>query len=605
MKEIRFLVSFRGLLVLLVFFSVTSLAAAEKVVLQLKWKHQFQFAGYYAAVEKGFYKEAGLEVELKENDPGQDSVQKVLDGKADFGVGSTELLLKRQNGDPIVVLSVIFQHSPLGLLMLKNDQLQSIHDLAGKKVMIEKGSSELFAYLNKENVPAGKFTLLPHSFHTEDLMSGSVDAMSVYVTDELFEVKRSGKPYILYSPRSVGIDFYGDNLFTTETVIKKDPKVVKAFREASLKGWTYAMKNPDEIIELIYSKYSKRHSLEHLKFEADQMIPLLRTDLIQIGHINPGRWKHIALTYAELGMMNADIDVSSLIYDPNPKPKDLSGLYFTIAMLFLILFLIAFIAVYIFRKNSELKIEIYERKLAEETMKKMQATIEKNSKLESLGVLAGGIAHDFNNLLAGVFGYVEMALGRSKDDKTAEYLIKAMRSMDKARELTSQLITFSKGGTPLKQVRELFPFVQESVEFSLRMTPVKCSFNYPQDLWKSEYDEDQLRDVLKNIVSNAHQAYSDVKLAVLGENVEVLENEVHDLNAGKYVKITLGDNGPGMEPDVLDKIFDPFFTTKESGHGLGLSKCYSIIKQHSGTIEAESRKDAGTTFFIYLPAHID
>lgn len=576
--------------------------AIEKVSLQLKWKHQFQFAGYYAAKEKGFYKEAGLEVELIENKPGQDSVQSVLEGNADFGVGSTELILKRHKGEPVVVIAVIFQHSPFGLLMLKNDKLQSIHDLAGKKVMIEKGASELFAYLNKEKIPSDKFTLLPHSYQTDDFLSGKVDAMSVYVTDELFEVEKSKKEYILYSPRSVGIDFYGDNLFTTEKLIKESPEVVEAFRKASLKGWEYAMAHPDEIVRLIHSKYSQRHTIEHLEFEAGQMVSLIRPDLVKIGHINPGRWKHIAETYADLGMMNSEQDIEQFIYDPTPVPKDLRWLYVPILLIVLLAILVAMIAFYIFRKNMELKKEISERKQMEKSMRKLQMIIQQKTRLESLGVLAGGIAHDFNNLMAGVFGYVEMALGCSKDEKAKTYLSKAMQSIDKARDLTDQLITFSKGGTPKTEVMEVFPFVKKSIEDHLKGKDVKCSFSSSEGLWKSKYDESQINDVLKNIVQNALDAFPECEISVNCENVEISRNEVHGLNSGNYVKVTISDNGPGMSPTVVSKIFDPFFSTKEGKHGLGLSKCYSIIKQHSGIIDVTSQKGQGTSFFVYLQA---
>ena len=132
--------------------------------LQLKWQHQFQFAGYYAAKEKGYYLQAGLDVEIIPSQPGEDHVQAVLQGKAEFGVGATDLLLLREQGAPLVVLAVIFQHSPLAIMTLKTAGLQSIHDLAGRRVMIEPGSSELYAYLNKEGLSADKFTLLTHAF---------------------------------------------------------------------------------------------------------------------------------------------------------------------------------------------------------------------------------------------------------------------------------------------------------------------------------------------------------------------------------------------------------------------------------------------------------
>jgi len=604
MRKAGFQNKFLKLFVLFfIFASPFAVFAGEKVRLQLKWQHQFQFAGYYAAIEKGFYKDAGLDVELIANGPGQDSVQKVLDGKAEFGVGSTELLLNRQKGDPVVVLGVIFQHSPRGLLMLKNDELQSIHDLSGKKVMIENGTSEITAYLNKEGVPAEKFTLIPHSFHTEDLISGKVDAISVYVTNEVFEVEKARKEYVLFSPRSVGIDFYGDNLFTTEEQILRNPEMVRAFRDASFRGWKYAMSHPDEIIELIHSKYSKRHTVEHLKFEAKQMIALLRTDLLEPGHINPGRWEHIAKTYKDLGMMGDDFDFDAFLYNPNPPQKDLRWLYLTLGISLLIAFLVTLLALYIFRKNAQLRKEISDRKIAEDAMKEMQVIVHRTSKLDSLGILAGGIAHDFNNLFTGVFGYIEMAQRRSTDKKTAEYLSKAMRSLNQVRDLTSHLITFSKGGKPVKELAELFPFIEESAVFALSGTRVECTFDYPEDLWKCEYDKSQIGQVVENLMVNASQADPKGTVNVICKNVQVSGKEMHGLKNGKYVEILIKDSGPGMDPAIIDKVFDPFFSTKTGGHGLGLAISYSIVKQHSGSIELVSEKGKGATFQIHLPAH--
>jgi len=351
--------------VILLLFSLSA-QATEKVRLQLKWEHQFQFAGYYAAKEKGYYQAAGLDVEIIQGSPNDDSVQNILDGKAEFGVGSTELLLLREKGEPVVVLAVVFQHSPLVLMTLKQDNVQTIHDLAGKNVMVEAGSSELYAYLNKEGLSLDKFTLISHGFNSEDLLDGKVDAMSTYVTDEPFELEKIGKEYLLYSPRSAGIDFYGDNLFTTDSLLKNNPEMVKSFRKASLKGWEYAMNNQEEIIQLIYSRYSKRHSIDHLRYEVSQMIPLLQTNLIEVGHMNPGRWQHIAATYAELGMLKPDFDLAGFLYDPNPPSPDLSWLYLVIGLIVLAIIIVLLVVVYIYRINSRLRSEIIEREQIDE-----------------------------------------------------------------------------------------------------------------------------------------------------------------------------------------------------------------------------------------------
>jgi PAS domain S-box-containing protein len=343
LPTLSFFLRHRGLAFLSLLLLSLSAAGADKVRLQLKWQHQFQFAGYYAAQAQGYYRNAGLEVEILPATPGEDPVRQVLEGKAEFGVGSTELLLLREQGLPLVVLAVIFQHSPLALMALKDDGIQTIHDLAGRKVMIEPGSAELHAYLRNEGISADKFTLVPHTFDVRELLSGAVDAMSVYVTDEPFALKQAGRDYLLYSPRAVGIDFYGDNLFTTEDLLQRQPELVRKFREASLKGWDYAMQHQEEVARLIHDRYSQRHSLEHLRFEARQMASLLQTALIEVGHMNPGRWRNIAEVYAEMGMLRRDFDLTGFLYDP--KPKDLTWLYAVVAGVTLLLLIAVLVAV--------------------------------------------------------------------------------------------------------------------------------------------------------------------------------------------------------------------------------------------------------------------
>lgn len=293
--------------------------ARESVTLQLKWQHQFQFAGYYAAKEKGFYRAAGLDVRILEAVPGMDPVQEVLSGRAQFGVGTSELMLNRQRGDPVVVLGAIFQHSPLSLVTLAESGLDNIHKLAGRRLMIEPNSAELFAYLLREGFTANAFRLQFHGQSVEALLAGETDALSVYSTDETYVLKRHKRAYNLFSPRMGGIDFYGDNFFTLQSRIESSPKQVEAFRLATLQGWKYAMQHPEEIADLIYRQYSQRHDPEHLRYEAEEMRQLMRPDLVDPGYMNVGRWRHMAETYRQLGLLSANFDVEPMLYFSRPE----------------------------------------------------------------------------------------------------------------------------------------------------------------------------------------------------------------------------------------------------------------------------------------------
>jgi diguanylate cyclase (GGDEF)-like protein/PAS domain S-box-containing protein len=323
-------------------------AEPDPVTLQLKWKHQFQFAGYYAAKEKGFYRDAGLDVTIVEAAPGIDPAQEVIAGRAQFGVGTSELILNRYRGDKVVVLGVIFQHSPLSLVALTDSGIDNIHKLISRKVMIEPSSAELFAYLLQEGFTSKAFDLQHHSLDLNDLLSGKTDAMSVYVTDELYQLKQQGRAYIQFSPRMSGIDFYGDNFFTLETEREEHPQRVKAFREATLRGWRYAMQNPDEIVQLIYDRYSQRHSIEQLQFEAKAMHDLMQPELIDPGYMNIGRWQHIAQTYHQLGLLPEHFDVEAMLHFPN-SAIDLKKLKTTLYYAAAGLSLLAILSMILFR----------------------------------------------------------------------------------------------------------------------------------------------------------------------------------------------------------------------------------------------------------------
>ncbi|HTY99399.1 MAG TPA: diguanylate cyclase [Rhodocyclaceae bacterium] len=304
----------RRLLLALALLAALPAWALQPVTLQLNWKHQFQFAGYYAAIEKGYYREAGFDVSLREAQVSEDPVDAVLQGRAAFGVAASELVVRRIQGAPVVALAAILQHSPLVLLAHKADGIDLVQELSGKRVMVRANEAELFAYLAREQLPLSALTMLPHTFDTADLIQNRVEAMSGYSTDEPFLLRQAGFAYAEFTPRSSGIDFYGDTLFTSEEEIRRSPEAAAAFRDASLKGWRYAMDHPAEIADLILAKYGKRHSREHLLFEAAEMTRLMQPELVEIGHMARGRWRHIADTYAELGMVPKDASLEGFLF---------------------------------------------------------------------------------------------------------------------------------------------------------------------------------------------------------------------------------------------------------------------------------------------------
>ena len=209
---------------------------ATPVRLQLKWRHQFQFAGFYAALEKGYFREAGLAVTILPATPGTDPVETVLKGEAEFGIASSELVLRYAKGDPVVVLASIFQHSPLTLFVRRDAGINKVQDLPGHNVALAPWETEIFAFLQRAGVPVDRLQLVQHDYTVDTLVQGRVDALAGYETDESYYLERSGGQYRQFTPRSSGVDFYGDTLFTTRAMVKKHPELAEAFRAAKSAG---------------------------------------------------------------------------------------------------------------------------------------------------------------------------------------------------------------------------------------------------------------------------------------------------------------------------------------------------------------------------------
>jgi PAS domain S-box-containing protein len=226
------------------------------------------------------------------------------------------------------------------------------------------------------------------------------------------------------------------------------------------------------------------------------------------------------------------------------------------------------------------------------------------SKLESLATLAGGIAHDFNNILTAIMGNIGLAmLDYQRGEHNRARLQEAEKACLQAKTLARQLLTFAKGGAPVKELVSLGNIIAEAVSFASRGSQVKCDLSAAADLWAVEADPGQISQVFQNLVINAVQAMpTGGTLEVLGENLEVKAGESQNLNPGRYVKISFQDQGIGIPEEYLPKIFDPYFTTKQTGSGLGLATAYSIVKSHQGHLGVESRLGKGAVFQVYLPA---
>ena len=287
----------------------------EKVRLQLKWVHQFQFAGYYAAVEQGYFREAGLEVELLPATPDLRTSDLLLSGTVQYAVMSPMALIERQRGKPLVALAAIFQHSADAFMAVKGRGLRTPEDLRGQRVMITAESdAENMAMMLTSGVPLHSLQVIEHTWNLDELIIGKVAAQSIYLTNEPFLLRQRGMEPELIKPLDYGIDFYGDCLVSTEQEIRNHPERTEAFLKAVQRGWRYAMGHPEEIAQLILRKYSQEKTLEHLLFEAQTMHELIQPNLVEIGYMSQQRWEFIANTYVHLGLMPEGYDLRGFLY---------------------------------------------------------------------------------------------------------------------------------------------------------------------------------------------------------------------------------------------------------------------------------------------------
>jgi diguanylate cyclase (GGDEF)-like protein len=289
----------------------------EHVVLQLKWLHQFQFAGYYAALEKGYYREAGLDVVIEERVEGLRPVDSLISGLADFAVSDSGVLIYRANGVPLVALGAIFQHSPSVLLARKEAGIEQLQDLKGKRMRLSTGymNAELVSMMENAGVNMFDVELRPGFLGIDQIISGELDAINAYITNEPRTLDRRNIPYTIFHPRDYGVNFYGDILVTSENFAQGNPELVQRFREASFKGWQYAVDHPEEVIDIILLKYnSQNKSREDLQYEARELIKLMLAEVVPIGYMNKTRWNQIVNVFREQGKIQADVSLDAFLF---------------------------------------------------------------------------------------------------------------------------------------------------------------------------------------------------------------------------------------------------------------------------------------------------
>jgi signal transduction histidine kinase len=453
-----------------------------------------------------------------------------------------------------------------------------LSDLIGKRLMLEPQTDELLAYLKKEGIPIEQITVLPHSFDADGLMQGKTDAIAGYLSNEPYFFRDAGFPYQIYSPRSAGIDFYGDNLFTSERELREHPERVKAFRAASLRGWKYAKEHRDEVIALIQSKYAPHYSLDYLHFESDQMIPLLQPDLIEIGYMNPSRWRHIADTYADLGLMSRDFPLDDFIYDADGH--DLTRLTRWMVIVLLLGALAWGVTLYVLRINRKLKQahQTVERTLVEQGRFMDMLTHELKTLISVVRMSLGPL-----DMQGKTRGHAERALQDMSD------IVERCRQMDQLEQ--HKLSTFPQRCRVDELLRQLCGSYMATGEAAGRIELTA------EQLPELHADEQLLRIILANLIGNA------VKYSLPESAVEIhAQSERYDGIEGVQVTV---QNLPGAAgaPDpaqVFGKYYRSPGASGKSGSGLGLYLVRSITGLLRGHIAYDVVQNK-VRFSLWLP----
>ncbi len=309
-------------------FSLLHAKPLEKVDLQLQWVDQFQFAGYYIAKEKGFYKEEGLDVNLLAYHTKINYTKVVLDNDNTYAIGRADVVVDRSKGAPIVLLSALLQSSPLVLVALESSGIHKVSDFKNKRIMLtdeETKSADILAMLALGGISTDDLSIVPQSFNIHDLIDHKVDLMAVYTSNELHYLDTHNIKYTLFDPKEYGFNFYSDILFTSEKELKNHPQKVKKFVNASLKGWEYAFSHIDETVSLILEKYNSQHKTkESLLYEAEVLKHLAYFKNNKLGNIDTYKIEKIYDLFKLLGIISKPIDMKRFIYHfPNNQDTNL------------------------------------------------------------------------------------------------------------------------------------------------------------------------------------------------------------------------------------------------------------------------------------------
>lgn len=600
-------------MVLLLALLSHSVIADERVVVQLKWYHSFQFAGYYAAQKQGYFKDAGMDVILREIQPGRSVVDEVLNNSADFGVADSSIVLHRLNNKPVVIASTIFQSTPFVFIALQSSEIRTPYDFVGKKVMYIRNADDavLQALLMQAGVAESDFQYVSHTYNDWALRDGQVDVMSAYRSDQPLLYKENGIGINVIDPASYGIDFYGDLLFTSEKVVKSNRARVDQFVQALHKGWLYALEHPLEMAQWIAQEYQQPFNEARALEEARVISSLINAKFVPIGTASNSRLKQITSIYRQLGMVDGSASIDGLLLsDYDDKPFQWDVRYWYGIVIIIGASLLIFLAQHNFNQRLKKTVADKTLELAEKNallqannQALSEAKVEAEAANQAKSTFLSNMSHEIRTPLNAIHGVLQILKQRNTDAKNSQLIEKATLSSSSLMTIINDILDVSKiesGNIKL----EVVPFEMTKVielvmseQLPLAITKgVKMRHSKP-DEWKDGWlgDPVRIKQILLNLVSNA------VKFTDAGNiTIEILDDDDN-------LSFQVSDTGIGMNQNAIEKLFQRFeqadetITRRFGGTGLGMSITASLVSLMKGHIEVKSAEGNGSTFTVSLP----
>lgn len=601
---------FRVATLLLLAFGAGATHAEEELVpvrLQLNWFHQFEFAGFYAALEQGYYRDAGLDVTIIPATFTTVAADELTSGNADYAVGYAGTMLKKAAGQPIVALKSILQYSPYALMVRADSAIQQPADLRHKRIMMppNPNASELFAMLQEHGIEPNQILRMDHSHKLEDLISGKADAISIYTTNEPFRLREMGFEPRIFDPRDSGVDFYGDILITTEQKIQERPEEVQRFAEATMMGWEYASTHPTELIQTIVEHYNGKEqgglekSFDALQFEATEIIKRVSPILIDIGHMSRKRWQRSLLTYLDQGMVN------QRYRDPAEQERLLDEFLYTPPIAITLPHLLTH-----YRTEATIVsvILVIISGLILLYLIQLRRTVEATLNKEEF---MARMSHEIRTPMNGIMGVLELLRLTPLNREQQDHLNTMQSSGTRLLTIINGILDLSKieaGKINLESTPfDLFRVLQEIDDLISPLAHNKgvrlTLANDPQLPQWVKGDPTRLQQILLNLTGNGIKFTSHGGVTLHTTLVESSQGQA-------LIEFTVEDSGIGISDEAQHHIFEQFTqasaetTRHHGGTGLGLTISQQLVQKMGSTIVLSSTPGEGSRFSFRLDLEI-